>query len=250
MRRIVKGLSRGMSTFYHEVKFRLLLRRPGPGLPVGNTLGGRWSAPITRRSPTAILQPAPAQYDDATLAAAFRDLHGSRLHGFALLVTLGDSRAAERAAGFALAAGAAQAAALRHPERAAAWLRARTLRGLVRGRTHRPSAPIESRLAALAPLGVSETVYRGLAGLSLEGRAAIAASAIERFDPIDVETILDAAPAATRHAVAEARRRYLRHATRTSPDDVGSPPDQPMGELASRVQDVASRAISSGVPSR
>jgi hypothetical protein len=203
-----------------------------------------------RRSPTAILQPAPAQYDDATLAAAFRDLHGPRLHGFALLVALGDSRAAERAAGFALAAGAAQAAALRHPERAAAWLRARTLRGLVQGRTRRSATPIESRLAALTPLGVSETVYRGLAGLSIRARAAIVASAIERIDPIDVETILDAAPAATRHAVAEARRHYLRNATRTSPDEVESPPDQPMGELASRVQDVASRAIWSGGPSR
>jgi hypothetical protein len=214
---------------------------------VGNTLGSRWSAPITRRSPTAILQPAPAQYDDATLAAAFRDLHGPRLHGFALLVGLGDSRAAERAAGFALAAGAAQAAALRHPERAAAWLRARTLRGIGQGR---PSAPIESRLAALVPLGVSETVYRGLAGLSIEARAAIVASAIERFDPIDVETILGAAPAATRHAVAEARRRYMRHATLTSPDETDAPPDQPMGELATRVQDVATRAISSGGPAR
>jgi hypothetical protein len=214
---------------------------------VGNTLGSRWSAPITRRSPTAILQPAPAQYDDATLAAAFRDLHGPRLHGFALLVGLGDSRAAERAAGFALAAGAAQAAALRHPERAAAWLRARTLRGIGQGR---PSAPIESRLAALAPLGVSETVYRGLAGLSIEARAAIVASAIERFDPIDVETILDAAPAAARHAVAEARRRYLRHTARTAPDETDSPPDEPMGELATHVQDVATRAISSGGPAR
>jgi hypothetical protein len=217
---------------------------------VGNTLGSRWSEPITRRSPTAILQPAPAQYDDATLAAAFRDLHGPRLHGFALLVTLGDSRAAERAAGFALAAGAAQAAALRHPERAAAWLRARTLRGIGQGRARRPSAPIESRLAALAPLCVSETVYRGLAGLSIEARAALVASAIERFDPIDVETILDAAPAATRHAVAEARRRYLRHAARTAPDEADSPPDQPRGELATHVQDVATRAISSGRPAR
>lgn len=217
---------------------------------MGNRLGSRWSAPITRRSPTAILQPAPAHYDDATLAAAFRDLHGPRLHGFALLVTLGDARAAERAAGFALEAGAAQAAALRHPERAAAWLRARTLRAIGQGRARRTSAPIESRLAALAPLGVSETVYGGLAGLSIEARAAIVASAIERFDPIDVETILDAAPAATRHAVAEARRRYLRHTARTAPDETDSPPDQPMGELATRVQDVATRAISSGGPAR
>jgi hypothetical protein len=239
-----------MSVFYHEVKFRPILGRPGPELPAGNTLGSRWSAPITRRSPTAILKRASAQYDDATLAAAFRDLHGPRVHGFALLVTLGDSRAAERASGFALAAGAAQAAALRHPERAAAWLRARTLRGLGQRRTRRPSIPTEARLAALGPLGVSEAVYRGLAALSIETRAALVASAIERFDPIDVETILDTAPAVTRHAVAEARRRFLRHATAILPGEADARPDQPIGELAGRVQDVASRAISSGGPSR
>ena len=217
---------------------------------MGNTLGSPGPRRSPRRSPTAILQPAPAQYDDATLAAAFRDLHGPRLHGFALLVTLGDSRAAERAAGFALAAGAAQAAALRHPERAAAWLRARTLRGLAQRRMRRASPPVDTRLAALAPLGVSETVYDGLAGLSIQARAALIASAIERLDPIDIETILDAAPAATRHAIAEARRRYLRQATRTSAEEVDSSPDEPMGEIASRVQEVASRAISSGGPAR
>jgi hypothetical protein len=92
-------------------------------------------------------------------------------------------------------------------------------------------------------------VYRGLAGLSIEARAAIVASAIERFDPIDVETILDAAPAATRRVVAEARGRYLRHTARTAPDETDAQPDQP-GELASRVQDVATRAISSGGPAR
>ncbi len=198
------------------------------------------------RSPTAALQPSPAAHDDATMAAAFRDLHGPRLHGFALLVTLGDAPAAERVAGFALAAGARQAAALRHPERAAAWLRARTLRllherGSMPGRT-----PAEERRAALATLGADEIVYRGLARLTLDSRAALVVSAIERFDPIDVETILDAAPAATRHAVARARDQYLRLAARRSADEPETASDQPMGELASRVTELAARAFSSG----
>ena len=196
------------------------------------------------RSPTAALQRSPAVYDDAALAAAFRDLHGPRLNGFAQLVTLGDTRAAERAAGFALAAGAVQAAALRHPERAAAWLRARTLRLLRERGSLRRGTPVETRRAALAALGADEVVYRGLAGLSIEARAALVASAIERFDPIDVETILDAAPAAARHAVARARDRYLRLATRGSAEEPEADPWQPMGELAGRVQDVAARAFS------
>lgn len=201
------------------------------------------------RSPTATLQSSPAQYDDATLAAAFRDLHGSRLHGFAILVTLGDSPSAERAAGFALRAGAAQAAALRHPERAAAWLRARTLRSLHERRLGR-SVSVEARRATLAALGVDDAVYRGLAALSTDARAAIVASAIERFDPIDVETILDAAPAATRHAVAQARARYIRFAAPGSDGAHEDAPGDAMGDLASRVQDVATRAFSGSEPQR
>ena len=156
------------------------------------------------RRPTP--QPAARPDDDAVLAAAFRELHGARLHGFAMLVTLGDRQSAERSAGFALAAGAGQVAALRHPERAAAWLRARTLRDA-------PPAPVARRTdptrgATREPLprsGWTRPSISGLAALSLDARAALVASAIERFDPIDVETILDAAPATARRLVAEAR---------------------------------------------
>jgi hypothetical protein len=100
------------------------------------------------------------------------------------------------------------------------------------------------RRAALTPLGVDGAVYRGLAALRIDARAALVASAIERFDPIDVETILDAAPAATRRVVAEARRRYVRFTSTDSGEGADVGPDQPLGELASRVQDVASRAFS------
>lgn len=182
------------------------------------------------------------------LATAFRNLHGPRLHGFAMLVSLGDEQAAERVAGFSLAAGAEQAAALRHPERAAAWLRARTLRALHQQRSLGQSTPIEARRAALAPLGVDEAVYRGLAALGIKARAALVASDIERFDPIDVETILDAAPAATRHIVAEARNRYLQSANDGASEEADGALDQPAGELAGRVRGVAARAFSSEAP--
>lgn len=109
---------------------------------------------------------------------------------------------------------------------------------------------MEERRAALAPLGADEIVYRGLAGLSIDARAALVASAIERFDPIDVETILDAAPAATRHAVARARDQYLRLASRTPAGEPDAAPGEPMGELANRVRDLAARAFSSGEAQR
>ena len=184
------------------------------------------------------------QDEDATLANAFRDLHGPRLHGFAMLITLGDERAAERAAGRALAAGAERAAALRHPERAAAWLRARTLHELSRWPRGGRSIPAASRQEALARLGVDDGVYEALTPMTMRARAALVASAIERFEPIDIETILDAGPAATRRAVANARDQYLR-LVREEPGDVaGDPASNPDGELAKRVMAVVSRAMS------
>ena len=93
-------------------------------------------------------------------------------------------------------------------------------------------------------------MYLGLAALSLDTRAALVASAIERFEPIDVETILDAGPAATRHAIAQAREKYARFAKRGAAEEAEDTADEPVGELASRVQDVAMRAFSSGEAAR
>jgi DNA-directed RNA polymerase specialized sigma24 family protein len=187
-------------------------------------------------------RPLPTtEHAEMTLAEAFHNLHGSSLHGFALLVSLGDTERAELAAGEALAAGGRRASELRHPERAAAWLRARVLRSL-RDWVGR-SVSDAARWTALASLGVEETVHDGLSALSVEGRAALAASAIERFEAIDVETILGANPSATRRLIARARADYLAA--------VGDPPpganaDQ-AGPLATRVRDVASRAMTAEV---
>jgi hypothetical protein len=110
----------------------------------------------------------------------------------------------------------------------------------------RRSIPTEARRSALAPLGVDESVYRGLAALSIDARAALVASDIERFDPIDVETILNAAPAATRRAVAEARDRYARFASSGASEGADEADDRQAGEIAGRVQSVAARAFSTG----
>ena len=182
------------------------------------------------------------------LEAAFHDLHGSRLHGFALLVTLGDARRAEAAAGEALAAGGQQALALRHPERAAAWLRARVLRAT----RHRPpshAAGDARRRSALEALGVDAAVYECLAALSNTARAALVASAIEGFETIDVETILGTGPERTQHLIAEARAGYLSTAGYTR-DGATSMSAWADGPLMARVRNVATRAMSAEASSR
>ena len=97
----------------------------------------------------------PADPQPELVRAAFRDLHGARLYGFALLVTLGDRGRAARLSATALAAGASRLADLRHPERAAAWLRARVLADAARTvRSPGRGRLVPEALAAVEPLGV------------------------------------------------------------------------------------------------
>jgi hypothetical protein len=97
-----------------------------------------------------------------------------------------------------------------------------------------------ARRASLADLGVAGPAFDGLAALSPMERAALAASVIEGFEPIDVETILDLAPTAARRATARALERYQLAATPPQPFGIGAP----QGSLARRVQEVAGRALS------
>jgi hypothetical protein len=179
------------------------------------------------------------------LREAFGDLHGPRLHGFAQLVALGDAQRAERAAGMALNAGEAHATALRHPERAAAWLRARVLKSL-RVRTNGPSVTAATRRANLAALGVEGPAFDGLAALSATERAGLVASMIEGFEAIDIEAILEMSPTAARRIAARATARYASTATRVAP--VASRPA--IGRLAQRVGQVAGRTLSQSSESR
>jgi hypothetical protein len=77
----------------------------------------------------------------------------------------------------ALAEGTDRAGELRHPERAAAWLRARVLRQL-RSSGERPSG-VRERHAVLSELGLAEPAADALAQLSLSERAALIAAAVE-----------------------------------------------------------------------
>ena len=171
--------------------------------------------------------------------AAFRDLHGSRLHGFALLVTLGDRARAARLAGDALTAGALSAAELRHPERAAAWLRRRVAHdaGRRRGRVGRPRAG--DGPMALDPLGVDAAAFAGLSALSPRERAALVADSVERLDRGDVATVAGVEGMRLDRLLRRARERYVAAVSARIAD--GSAGNGPM---ATRIRAVATRALS------
>lgn len=174
------------------------------------------------------------------LRAAFRDVHGPRLHGFALLLTLGDASLAGAAASRALAAGTARADELRHPERAAAWLRARVLREVRRSAAGH-AVPVDIRHAALGSLQVGPAAVKALAQLPVEERAALVAGAIERLDITDVATVLGQSLGVTRDLLYVARTHYLAaasHELRENPI-----PSLPQGEISRRVDDAAAWAI-------
>jgi hypothetical protein len=178
------------------------------------------------------------------LQAAFRDLHAARLHGFCLLVSLGDRHAASSAAAGAMAEAIHRLAELRHPERAAAWLRRRAARAALAQR--RPREPEPLRRETLRALGVSDAAFDGLAGLDHAGRVAFVTAAIERLEPIDVEAVVGHGPAETRRLVERARLRYLAAATAALARESGlhaGGADAPPGELTSRIESLAEQAL-------
>jgi hypothetical protein len=178
------------------------------------------------------------------LRAAFRDLHGARLHGFAVLVTLGDRRLAETLAAQALADGARHADTLRHPDRGAAWLRAHVLRAIPRRRGRRAGPTDDERRAALASLGVSGAAYDSLASLDARHRIALVAAWIEALDTRDVEGLLHARPAVLARLLANARHQFLEAYLRAEPGPAPLPIDPAAsGPLARRIRAIAERTM-------
>jgi hypothetical protein len=93
---------------------------------------------------------------------------------------------------------------------------------------------------------VTDAAFDGLAGLDRAGRVAFVATAIERLEPIDVETVVGRGPVETRRLVEQARRRYLAGATAALARESGLPPDSgdaPSGGLASRIESLADQAL-------
>jgi DNA-directed RNA polymerase specialized sigma24 family protein len=186
----------------------------------------------SRNSP-AIAGTAPVDVQQA----AFRELHGPRLHGFALLITLGDRGLAARLAGEALSAGGERVSELSHPERAAAWLRQRVLR-LARRDIRRGAGGGRHRRAALEELGVDAAAFAALAGLDVVERAALVASTIERLDAGDVATIVGQDGARLDRLVRRSRSAAIESGTRAIGEGV-----RDGGPIADRVNAIASRAM-------
>lgn len=183
------------------------------------------------------------------MQAAFRDLHGARLHGYCLLLSLGDRPSATGAAASAIAEANPHLDELRHPERAAAWLRAAATQSLLGvGGSSEPEA---SRREALRALGVTDVAFDGLAGLQPRERAAFVASDIERLDLIDVEAVLGTGAAGARRLIERARRGYLAAAsTRAERESLTSGGDARAGGLAARIEAVAERTVGARWSSR
>ena len=180
--------------------------------------------------PRAGVQPAE------TLRAAFRELHGPRLHGFALLITLGDRVLAARIASDALTAGTNRVNELSHPERAAAWLRRRVVREARRAHESDGAAGGRRR-AALEDLGVNATAFAALAGLDILERAALVASTVEGLDAGDVATIVGQDGARLDRLIRRSRSRAML----TSAPLGGDADDD--GPIATRVRAIAARAL-------
>ena len=168
------------------------------------------------------------------LREAFHDLHGARLHGFAMLLTLGDRRRAAGLAAGAIRDATADLATLRHPERAAAWLRGHVVRHAGR---RVPDIPVADRFAGLADLMVSSAALAGLAALDVRGRAALIATHIERLDRRDVATIVGQDGERLDRLVRRAIERYL-DGHRAVPDDA-----PPSGPIAERVRAASARVL-------
>lgn len=185
------------------------------------------SPDMERRSRSATI----GHMQDRALHDAFVELHGQRLLGFGLLVTLGDRALAETLSAEALAAGTDRIGQLRHPERAAAWLRARltqSARGPAWG--HRRPTDQERREALMA-IGVEPAAYDALASLDVRGRAAIAAAVVEGLTAADVHEIVG-----TDDRVRRARRDYMTAYVAASRRRNARPPT---GTLTARVNAIA-----------
>lgn len=179
--------------------------------------------------------PVSAETSPEALQHALRQLHAPSLHGFALLLTLGDRRRSLALTADALAAAGARVTELRHPERAAAWLRARVTAAAGRGDSRLDA---DARLDALAPLGVTDSVLAGLAALRVLERSALISSEVERLADRDVATIVGRDGDRLDGLLRRARERFLAGCA-AAPDGSSSLG----GPLTDLVHETAARAM-------
>ena len=180
----------------------------------------------------------PVEAEDAEqLQAASWDAHAARLHGFALLLTVGDQPRAASAAIAALEAGAERAAS-QDSDQAAAWLR-REVIGELRRTWPTPQLQPEERHAVLHRMGVADPLISSLEGMSAERRAALVVSTIEGMAMADVANTLDTDLGDAYRVVEAARLDYLTTTLQvTAPGRTETP-----GPLARRISEIQARAI-------
>jgi DNA-directed RNA polymerase specialized sigma24 family protein len=161
----------------------------------------------------------------------FVELHGDRLLGFALLVTLGDASLASRLSAEALTKGAGQIDQLRHPVRAAAWLRSTVTKAARRPAWGHQRPSETERRDELRALGVEPATFDALASLDVRSRAAVIANSVEGFSAADVFEIVG-----SDERVRRARRDFLTAYLAASEARDTEPP---AGDLAARVKAAA-----------
>ena len=181
--------------------------------------------------------PVEAAKDADERHAALWDTHAARLHGFALLLTVGDEPRATAAAVAALEAGE-HAAEMPLREGAAGWLRREVISELRRTWPTPNLLPAERR-GALRRMGVTEPLMSSIESISADGRAALVAGAIEGLGMPDVAITLDTDLAGARRAVEEARREYLAAAAQTAAPEPAPTP----GPLAQRIGEMTAPAV-------
>jgi hypothetical protein len=193
----------------------------------------------TQNGPTELPR-APGE--QALLQAAFRDVHAARIHGFALIVTLGNHGVAAGVAARAVSEGCTRLDEMRHPERAAAWLRNRVLRLLPRDAASEDAATGD---AVLSALGLAAYAVAGLRAVSLLERVALVVADLERLDSRDVATVVNRDGEALAHLLARARRRYLEAALQAMPEEM----EPSAGPLRTRIANHAWEAMGGGAAS-
>jgi DNA-directed RNA polymerase specialized sigma24 family protein len=131
--------------------------------------------------------------------------------------------------------GTSRASELRHPERAAAWLRRRVVDECRR-------AALDKFVSAdsavgLADLGVRESAITGFAALTVAERAALVADAVEHLDRRDIATIVGVEGSRLDRLITQARQRYLAAVAIALGDQ------EPAGPTVDRVRALVERSL-------
>jgi DNA-directed RNA polymerase specialized sigma24 family protein len=138
---------------------------------------------------------------------ALPEQQGAAVHGFALILAMGDRPRALRLATEALDAAAARSHQLSTDGEAGTWLRAWIVQH-IGPMPANVSLDDPARRHALELVGVSDVVAAAISTLTVEERAALLAASVEGFSLPEVATVLDCTQTMARRILKRARGRY------------------------------------------